>query len=96
MLAGGDTVNNIGKNGLQFSRANIPTEGALIDIPLHVLSAHVVVYTMVATLEQSPKTFNRIGVDAIAGIFPGPMVYDRVRKQLADVGIGAKFIGMEL
>jgi hypothetical protein len=51
--------------------APVESEREFVNVTLHVLPAHVMINTMIAALEQRPKTFNRVcGVQIRASLSP--------------------------
>lgn len=93
----GNLAHHIGENQINGVVAVVVTVGKFVNIPLKMLFAHQVVYPMIPTFEQSPKTFGPIGMDiSRADILASSMTDNFMGVELAEATVGQEIIGIDI
>jgi hypothetical protein len=68
-LAGvGHAVNHVIENAAHRQRMLVEPKHKFVNVPLQVLSAHVVINAMIPALKQGPKTLNAVCVETALAI----------------------------
>jgi hypothetical protein len=90
-------VDYIGENKVNSIGPVVVAEGKFVHISLKMFSAHLVVNSVIAPLEQGPKALGSVGMDiALADIFSPTMTDNLMGIESAEPPIGKKIIRVKV